>query len=73
MFARIDARRHGGEHGRTHGPDHGGNTGLGEETAVVLAREGALVVFTTRDAQKGATALTEIPASWPASSLAVAT
>ena len=38
----------------------GGNTGLGKETAVALAREGALVVFTTRDAQKGATALTEI-------------
>jgi NAD(P)-dependent dehydrogenase (short-subunit alcohol dehydrogenase family) len=38
----------------------GGNTGLGKETAVALAREGALVVFTTRDAQKGTTALTEI-------------
>ena len=38
----------------------GGNTGLGKETAVALAREGALVVFTTRDAQKGAIALTEI-------------
>jgi NAD(P)-dependent dehydrogenase (short-subunit alcohol dehydrogenase family) len=40
----------------------GGNTGLGKETAVALARLGANVVFTTRDAQKGAAALTEIQA-----------
>lgn len=38
----------------------GGNTGIGLETAVALARDGARVVFTTRDAQKGATALAEI-------------
>jgi NAD(P)-dependent dehydrogenase (short-subunit alcohol dehydrogenase family) len=40
----------------------GGNTGLGKETAVALAREGAHIVFTTRDAQKGANALAEIQA-----------
>ena len=40
----------------------GGNTGLGKETAVALARIGANVVFTTRDTQKGAAALTEIQA-----------
>jgi NAD(P)-dependent dehydrogenase (short-subunit alcohol dehydrogenase family) len=34
----------------------GGNTGLGKETAVALARAGARVLFTTRDAQKGADA-----------------
>jgi len=38
----------------------GGNTGLGKETSVALAREGARVVFTARDAQKGADALAEI-------------
>ena len=38
----------------------GGNTGIGLETAVALARDGARVVFTTRNAQKGATALAEI-------------
>ena len=41
----------------------GGNTGLGKETAVALAREGALVVFTTRDAQKGAAALDDAAAA----------
>jgi NAD(P)-dependent dehydrogenase (short-subunit alcohol dehydrogenase family) len=38
----------------------GGNTGIGKETAVALAAAGAEVVFTTRDAAKGADALTEI-------------
>jgi NAD(P)-dependent dehydrogenase (short-subunit alcohol dehydrogenase family) len=38
----------------------GGNTGLGLETAVALAREGAEVMFTSRDAQKGETARDEI-------------
>jgi len=38
----------------------GGNTGLGKETAVALAREGARVVITTRDAQKGAVARADI-------------
>jgi len=38
----------------------GGNTGLGLETAVALAREGADVVFTSRDVQKGETARDEI-------------
>jgi len=38
----------------------GGNTGLGLETGVALAREGAEIVFTSRDAQKGEAARTEI-------------
>jgi NAD(P)-dependent dehydrogenase (short-subunit alcohol dehydrogenase family) len=38
----------------------GGNTGLGLETAVALAREGARVTFTTRNPQKGADALVVI-------------
>jgi len=38
----------------------GGNTGIGKETAVALAGAGAEVVFTTRDATKGASALAEI-------------
>ncbi len=38
----------------------GGNTGIGKETAVALAGAGAEVVFTTRDAAKGAAALAEI-------------
>jgi NAD(P)-dependent dehydrogenase (short-subunit alcohol dehydrogenase family) len=38
----------------------GGNTGLGLETAVALARKGAVVVITSRDAQKGAAAVAEI-------------
>jgi NAD(P)-dependent dehydrogenase (short-subunit alcohol dehydrogenase family) len=38
----------------------GGNTGIGKETAVALAREGARVVFTTRDAVKGEGARAEI-------------
>ena len=38
----------------------GGNTGIGKETAVALARGGAQVVFTTRDATKGETARAEI-------------
>ncbi len=38
----------------------GGNTGLGKETAVALARTGAQVVITSRDAQKGSVAIGEI-------------
>jgi NAD(P)-dependent dehydrogenase (short-subunit alcohol dehydrogenase family) len=38
----------------------GGNTGIGKESAIALAAEGAHVVFTTRDAQKGAVARDEI-------------
>jgi NAD(P)-dependent dehydrogenase (short-subunit alcohol dehydrogenase family) len=38
----------------------GGNTGLGLESAVALAREGADVVITSRDAQKGEAARAEI-------------
>src|SRR3954464_6596879 len=37
----------------------GGNTGLGLETAVALAREGAEVVFTSRDHRKGESARDE--------------
>ena len=38
----------------------GGNSGIGLETAVALARAGAHVVITARDAGRGATALAEI-------------
>ena len=38
----------------------GGNAGVGKETAVGLAREGADVVFTARDATRGADALADI-------------
>lgn len=38
----------------------GGNAGVGKETVVGLAREGAQVVFTARDAARGAAALTEV-------------
>jgi NAD(P)-dependent dehydrogenase (short-subunit alcohol dehydrogenase family) len=38
----------------------GGNAGIGLETAVALAREGAHVVITSRDAARGARALAEI-------------
>jgi NAD(P)-dependent dehydrogenase (short-subunit alcohol dehydrogenase family) len=38
----------------------GGNAGVGKETAVGLARAGAHVVFTSRDATRGADALADI-------------
>lgn len=38
----------------------GGNTGIGKETAVALARAGASVTITARDAAKGQAALDEI-------------
>jgi NAD(P)-dependent dehydrogenase (short-subunit alcohol dehydrogenase family) len=38
----------------------GGNAGIGKETAVGLASKGAHVVFTSRDAARGGTALAEI-------------
>jgi NAD(P)-dependent dehydrogenase (short-subunit alcohol dehydrogenase family) len=38
----------------------GGNAGIGKETAVELAGAGATVVFTARNAQRGADALAEI-------------
>ena len=40
----------------------GGNSGIGLETAVALARDGAHVVITSRNPQRGATALAEIEA-----------
>ena len=38
----------------------GGNTGVGKATAVALAAAGADVVFTSRDADKGAVALADV-------------
>jgi short-subunit dehydrogenase len=38
----------------------GGNAGIGKETAVALARDGARVIFTSRDATRGTDALAEI-------------
>ncbi len=38
----------------------GGNAGIGKETAIGLAKLGARVVFTSRNAERGATALAEI-------------
>ena len=40
----------------------GGNSGIGLETAVALARDGAHVVITARNPERGATALAEIEA-----------
>ena len=40
----------------------GGNSGIGLETAVALARDGAHVVITSRNPQRGATALAEVEA-----------
>ncbi len=51
-------------HDRRHDWAHvlitGGNAGIGKETAVELAAAGATVVFTARNAQRGADALAEI-------------
>ncbi len=41
----------------------GGNTGIGKQTAIALARAGAHVVFTSRDAERGRIALAEICAA----------
>ena len=38
----------------------GANAGIGKETAVALARMGATVVMTSRDAGRGAAALAEV-------------
>ena len=38
----------------------GGNAGIGKETAVALARDGARVIFTSRDRSRGPAALAEI-------------
>jgi NAD(P)-dependent dehydrogenase (short-subunit alcohol dehydrogenase family) len=40
----------------------GGNTGIGKETAVQLAQQGAVVGITSRDAAKGAAAVADIQA-----------
>ena len=38
----------------------GGNSGIGLETALALARDGARVVITARNPTRGATALAEV-------------
>ena len=38
----------------------GGNAGIGKETAVALAGDGARVIFTSRNAARGADALAEV-------------
>jgi NAD(P)-dependent dehydrogenase (short-subunit alcohol dehydrogenase family) len=40
----------------------GGNTGIGQETAIALARDGARVVITSRDAERGEAAVANIRA-----------
>ena len=41
----------------------GGNTGIGKETAIALAKQGARVVIASRDASRGKLALDEIRSS----------
>ncbi|PNW79029.1 hypothetical protein CHLRE_09g398252v5 [Chlamydomonas reinhardtii] len=47
----------------------GGNTGIGYETALTLAREGAKVTIAARDANKAANALAQIRAAVPSAAV----
>ena len=38
----------------------GGNAGIGKESAIAIAAMGARVIFTSRDARRGAEALAEV-------------